>query len=238
MRRTADLQGKSPILAIESVCLASREAPGSEVMLDLVLYQQDLVLVDAGDEAPERLIIDAACGLTPPQKGQVSFLGHAWEDLPPNYANAMRGRIGHGFGAGAWVPYLSLADNILLGQHFHTRRPEAELLSEASRLAYRFGLPGLPSGPIGTLSATDRQRATLVRAFLGMPPFIILGSQSEDSPPDLRIPLIDLVFEVRQRRAAVLWFTSANDLLFDATLLPTARFRLQDRELIPVEDVA
>ena len=64
----------------------------------------------------------------------------------PDQANALRGRIGQVLRRGAWIPHLSLLDNLLLPQLYHTRRPYAEIRAEAARWAAWFGLAGLPTG--------------------------------------------------------------------------------------------
>jgi phospholipid/cholesterol/gamma-HCH transport system ATP-binding protein len=130
-----------PVLEFDDVWLPLREPEGSGVAIDLTLRAGDLVLVQPGDEQHEAALVDAACGLAPPGMGAVRFLGYTWPDLPPDQANALRGRIGHVFRRGAWISYLTLLDNVLLPQLYHTRRGYAELRAEAARLAAWFGLP-------------------------------------------------------------------------------------------------
>ena len=176
------------------------------VAVDLTLHAGDLVLVQPGDDQHERVLADVACGLVPPERGAVRFLGRPWPELPADQANALRGRIGHLLRRGAWLPYLTLLDNILLPQLHHTRRPYAEIRAEAARLASWFGLPGLPTGRPGDVPPAMLQRAACVRAFLGAPSLIIVESLADDLADGLLAPLINAMRVARDRDAAVLWF--------------------------------
>jgi phospholipid/cholesterol/gamma-HCH transport system ATP-binding protein len=215
-----------PVLEFDDVWLPLREPEGRGVAIDLTLRAGDLVLVQPGDEQHEAALVDAACGLAPPGKGAVRFLGRAWPDLSPDQANALRGRIGHVFRRGAWISYLTLVDNVLLPQLYHTHRGYAELRAEAARLAAWFGLPGLPSGRPGEIAPADLQRAAYVRAFLGSPALIILAGAAGNLSGGLLSPLINAMRAARDRDAAILWFAQSPDIFHDSTIPVTRRLRL------------
>jgi phospholipid/cholesterol/gamma-HCH transport system ATP-binding protein len=168
----------------------------------------------------------------------VRFLGRAWSELPADQANALRGRFGQVVRRGAWIPYLSLVDNVLLPQLHHTRRPYDELRAEAVRLATRLGLPGLPTGRPGDLPSTILQRAACVRAFLGTPALIVIGSLAEDLGDDLLAPLVNAMRVARDRDAAVLWFVEDDGLFEDRSLPATRRLRLRGGGFVPLEVAA
>src|SRR5690606_25904255 len=161
-------------LQLDRVRLPVTEQHGVGVAVDLTLRAGDLVLVHPGDEEHEQLLVEIGCGLMPPQQGTVRFLGRSWPELPPDQANALRGRVGHVLQRGAWVPYLSMLDNVLLPQLYHGRRPYAEIRAEAGRWAAWFGLAGLPTGRPGDVPSTILLRAACVRAFLGAPSLIVV----------------------------------------------------------------
>jgi phospholipid/cholesterol/gamma-HCH transport system ATP-binding protein len=198
------------------------------VSIDLTLGAGDLILIDPGDEEHERTVADAACGLAAPLHGTVSMLGRDWLRQQPDHANALRGRIGHSFRRGSWVPYLSLIDNILLPQLHHTTRPYSEIRDEANRLSAGFGLPGLPTVLPGQATASDLARADLIRAFTGSPTLVIL----EGPPADGIGPLVSAIRTARDRDGAVLWFTLDPALWYEPAIPATRRYRLRGDALM------
>ncbi len=222
---------RTAVLACEAAAIAAPGTDRAAIVLDLQIAAGELVVVDAADPEQERLLADAVCGLVAPRAGRIAFLGRDWQEQTLEYANALRGRIGHVFRSGGWVPYLSLNDNVLLQQLHHTRRRYADLREQAARLAARFGLPGLPLERPAELPALDLQRAACVRAFLGTPSLVIVESGAVTSE-DLLVPLVDTMREARDRDAAILWLVDQPRLLRDSALPATRRLRLRGRELV------
>jgi phospholipid/cholesterol/gamma-HCH transport system ATP-binding protein len=230
--------GSKSVLQLDAVRLPWPDHHRAGVEVDVTLHASELVLIQPGDDQHERVLTDLACGLLPPTRGTVRFLGRAWSELPADQANAHRGRIGHLVRRGAWIPHLTLLDNILLPQLHHTRRPYAEIRAEAARLASWFGLPGLPTGLPAELPPTILQRAACVRAFLGAPALIIIESLTDDPGDGLLAPLINAMRVARDRDAAVLWFAQGARLYDDPSLPATRRLRLQGDAIVPPERAA
>jgi phospholipid/cholesterol/gamma-HCH transport system ATP-binding protein len=230
--------GSTPVLEFRDVWLPSRDHQEIGSPVDLTLGAGDLVLVQPGDAQQEQMLADVACGLLPPERGAVRFLGHAWSTLPADQANALRGRIGHFMHRGAWIPYLSLLDNILLAQLHHTRRPYPEIRAEAARWATWFGLPGLPTGRPDEFAPAILQRAAFVRTFLGAPSLIIIESFAEGLGGGLLAALVNAMRVARDRDAAVLWFAQDPELFADRTLPVTRRLRLLGNAIVPLEGAA
>lgn len=227
----------TPVLQLDDVLLPLPDQHGAGVAIDLTLRTGDLVLVEPGDEQHEQLLADIACGLVPPERGTVRFLGRAWPEVPPDQANALRGRIGQVLRRGAWVPYLSLLDNLLLPQLYHTRRPYGEIRAEAARWAAWFGLTGLPTGRPADVPSAILERAACVRAFLGAPSLIIVESLPGGLADGLLTPLVNAMRMARDRNAAVLWFARDTAIYEDRSLPATGRLRLLGDALVPLEVV-
>jgi ABC-type transporter Mla maintaining outer membrane lipid asymmetry ATPase subunit MlaF len=111
------------------------ETHAGELVVDLAISAGELAIIAASDIHHADQIVDVICGLQMPRSGSVRFQGRDWRNVPNDHANARRGRIGSALGEGAWLPYLSMPDNILLPRLFHTQVPRDELLSEAVQLA-------------------------------------------------------------------------------------------------------
>ena len=223
------------ILSFQDVLLAPDAAGRTEsVDMSLKLLGGELSLIRIERRRQGTALGDACDGLTLPQKGQVLFLGKEWSQLPPDTANALRGRIGRIFARGSWLGHLPLLENILLPQLHHTRRSVAELRDEAVMLAQRFGLPGVPTGLLKESLPLDRQRAACVRAFMGQPVLIVIEEQSAGCFKEMMPNLINAVRETRNRGAAVVWLTSDKFIWRDPSIPATRRYRLAGGQLMEV----
>jgi phospholipid/cholesterol/gamma-HCH transport system ATP-binding protein len=183
----------------------------------------DLVLIRLARLEQTAAFADACAGIIQPTSGAVNFLGRNWPELPPDQANALRGRIGRVFKTGNWVNHLSLMENILLPQRHHTRRSTRQLCDEAGYLAQQFGL-----------TAADLQRAACVRAFMGRPSLILLEEPTTGIFLEIISALMNAVREARERGAAVLWLTRKHLIWSDQTLPATQRYQLVAGKLMEV----
>jgi len=229
------IQDRRVILSFKDVSLMVDPAGRSEsVEVALNLLGGELSLIRIERQQQGTAFGDACAGLTLPHKGQVHFLGKEWSQLPPDTANALRGRIGRVFARGSWVGHLSLLENILLPMLHHTRRRVSEVLEEAVMLAENFGLPGVPLGNSDDSQPVDLQRAACVRAFLGQPALIVLEEQGAGCFKEMLPNLIDAIRQARNRGAAVMWLTSDKFIWRDQSIPATRCYRLAGRKLMEV----
>jgi phospholipid/cholesterol/gamma-HCH transport system ATP-binding protein len=205
-------------------------AESNEVSLSIC--SGELVLVRLARLEQTGRFADACSGIFPPTRGRIFFLGRNWPELPPDMANALRGRIGRVFRIGNWINHLSLMENILLSQLHHTRRPVRRLRDEAGKLAEQFGLPGLPLGLPGDFTEADLRRAACVRAFLGRPLLILLEEPTSGIYLEIISALMTAIREARERGAAVIWLTQKDLIWNDQTLPVTQRYRLASGKLM------
>jgi phospholipid/cholesterol/gamma-HCH transport system ATP-binding protein len=180
----------------------------------------DLVLIRLARLEQTAAFADACAGIIQPTSGAVNFLGRNWSELPPDQAN--------------WVNHLSLMENILLPQRHHTRRSTRQLCDEAGYLAQQFGLPGVPLGLPGDLTAADLQRAACVRAFMGRHSLILLEEPTTGIFLEIISALMNAVREARERGAAVIWLTRKHLIWNDQTLPATQRYQLVAGKLMEV----
>ncbi|MCU0766830.1 MAG: organic solvent ABC transporter ATP-binding protein [Gammaproteobacteria bacterium] len=199
--------------------------------LDLALEPGELVLLDPGSPAHAATVADACCGLVPPARGAVRFLGHDWSALAPDAANALRGRIGQTFAHGGWIEHLPVIDNVLLQQRHHHRGDDARLRAEAMRLAGHFGLPGVPLGYPREHSPSDLRRSACVRAFLGQPAVVLLDEPLAGEPGLLE-PLVNAALATLARGAVVIWMTASRRIWRDASLPADRRLHLAGGTLV------
>ena len=218
----------------DAVVVTDPERGAASEAINLSIYGGDLVLMRFARPELTARFADVCCGMNRPIRGLSYFLGIDWQMLPPDQRNAMRGRIGRVFTEGNWIGHLSLAENILLPQLHHTRRPIDEIRKEAAALAELFGLPGLPSGLPGDFISADLRRAACVRAFLGQPWLILLEEPTAGMGSNFLFALIYAIRSVRDRGAAVIWMTGQDKVWNDSSIPAAFRYRAAARKMMEV----
>ncbi len=232
------MDGHTPVLAFEEARLAIEPGGGLTVPVTLAVPQGALVTADLRGPRRRLAFAQAASGLNRPAGGTVLFQGRDWQEVPPEHAAAMRGRIGRHFARGAWLPELSIEENILLAPLYHTSRARDALREDAARLAASFGLPGLPTGAADQVPQADLHRAGLVRAFLNAPALVVLEEPTAVDGPDLFPALMEAIRAVRDRGGAVLWLTENIAVALDRTMPAAARWRLVHGAMLPLGRIA
>jgi phospholipid/cholesterol/gamma-HCH transport system ATP-binding protein len=229
------LQKQRVILRFDDTVFASTtHGPAKSNEVGLSVCSGELFLIRLARFEQTATFADACAGILEPISGRVYFLGRNWPQLPPDQANALRGRIGRVFRTANWINHLSLMENILLSQLHHTRRSVRRLRDEAGKLAQQFGLPGLPLGLPGDFTPADLRRAACVRAFLGQPLLILLEEPTSGIYAEIISALMTAVREARERGAAVIWLTQKNLIWRDPTLPVSQRYRLVAGKLMEV----
>jgi phospholipid/cholesterol/gamma-HCH transport system ATP-binding protein len=229
------LQKQRVILRFDDTVFASTtHGPAASGEVSLNVCSGELFLIRLARLEQTATFADACAGIVEPISGSVYFLGRNWPQLPPDQANALRGRIGRVFRTANWINHLPLMENILLPQLHHTRRSVSRLHDEAGKLAQQFGLPGLPLGLPGDLTTADLRRAACVRAFLGRPLLILLEEPTSGIYAEIISALMAAVREARERGAAVIWLTQKNLIWRDPTLPVSQRYRLIAGKLMEV----
>jgi phospholipid/cholesterol/gamma-HCH transport system ATP-binding protein len=226
---TATREGAAPVLSVDSVRLALTD--GERVAADLRLQPGALALAFSDDPPASAPLIDALCGLAQPEAGTIRVLGHAWPTLAGDRANALRGRIGTIATDPVFPRHLGVGESTVMGPLFHSRRPEAEILATAARLARTFGLPGLPLGGPDDLGRDELIRAACVRALLGAPDLLIVDETPGALPPALDGALVNALRGVCARGGAVLWLTGEPARNAEPRFPATKRLELRDGRL-------
>lgn len=208
----------------------SEQAELRAITLALAPGQLALIRLEAGHEHIP--LADLAEGLIAPDAGEVRFQDASWAALGPDDIFQRRAVIGRVFDGPAWISNLTVLENVTLSQRHHTRRPVAEIITEAEALAHMFGLASLPISRPAGLARRDLRRAEWVRAFLGQPQMLLLER------PDLGVAaehislLTPAVQKARERGAAVLWTTDEDRVWNNPDLSVTLRWRMQGPELV------
>jgi phospholipid/cholesterol/gamma-HCH transport system ATP-binding protein len=126
---------------------------------------------------------------------------------------------------------MPVAQVALAPQLYHTTQTEAQAIAEATVLARRFGLPGLPTAPSEQVPLADLVRAACVRAFLGAPEFVLIADPALESMADLGTPIAQAIGAVHDRGGAVLWLRKSRNAPAARYVTADQVWRLGDRGL-------
>jgi phospholipid/cholesterol/gamma-HCH transport system ATP-binding protein len=206
--------------------------------MELSLKPGELALIDARDADLAGTFGDLCCGLHEPVEGTVTFLRRDWVKQRRQVADALRGLIGRVSSSPGWLRFLDIETNILLPQLHHTLIDVDTRRNEATRLAIHFGLPGLPCGPVASLSRYDLVMASFVRAFLGEPKLVILESPVRGEFLNQVPALLGKIGEIRDRGGAAIWLTRSRSVWENALFPATQRLRMDYQGLTPIRESA
>lgn len=126
-------------------------------------------------------LLNLLAGVMPPKQGSIRIHGERLQDLSRRAIDRLRGEeMGFIFQQFNLIPYLSVADNILLPTHLYAKRQQAAIAEfgsldlALSHLLDRLGLsPSLLAQPAHRLSIGQQQRVAAARAFIGRPSIVI-----------------------------------------------------------------
>jgi phospholipid/cholesterol/gamma-HCH transport system ATP-binding protein len=224
------MEPRTSVLSLRGVALTNRRrAPADTVDFDLAHREVAVVELDEDSDAGD--FTDLCLGLVEPPSGEVYCLGRSWSAESYHDRLAHRSRIGTVVDSQIWPAHMPVAQVALAPRLYHSNQTEAEAIAEATILARRFGLPGLPTAPSEQVPLADLVRAACVRAFLGAPELVLIADPALDSMADLGTPIAQAIGAVHDRGGAVLWLLSARNAPAARYVTADQVWRLDDRGL-------
>lgn len=224
------METRASVLSLRGVALAARQRARADTV-DFDLAHREVAVVELDEDSDAGGFIDLCLGLTEPPSGEVYCLGRAWNAESYHDRLAHRSRIGTLVDSQVWPAHMPVAQIALAPLLYHTTQTEAKAVAEATILARRFGLPGLPTEPSEHVPLADLVRAACVRAFLGAPEFVLIADLALESMVDLGTPIAQAIGAVHDRGGAVLWLLHARNAPAARYVTPDHVWRLDDRGL-------
>ena len=172
-----------PVIEVDGVCTAfgaQRVHDG----LSFTVARGTLVALIGGSGTGKSVLLRELIGLHRPTAGRVSVLGTDMWASPPAELNAVRRRFGMMFQDGALFSSLTVAQNVAVPLHEHTRLPDATIEGLVALRLLQAGLPeGAGSKFPSELSGGMRKRAAIARAIALEPEILFLDEPTSGLDP-------------------------------------------------------
>ncbi len=204
--------------------------------IDMKVSASDLVFILLERNNTGLPLCDLAQGLLSPTEGIIKFMGERWEDMSPSSQSDRRGRIGRVFHGRGWISNLSVYDNIILGQMFHSSSKASDVVAQANEFAQELELDSIPMVRPDTLRSDSLKKYQWVRALLGTPSLLLL-QYPESGVKDSDVQrLAKLVERMRAKGMAVIWTTLDTKLFENKNINASLRYKMNDNEMIPIAE--
>lgn len=173
----------------------------------LQLAQKENIFLFGPSGSGKSTLLNIICGILPPSSGQVAIQGQNLYQL----GNAKRDRfrsehIGLIFQQLNLIPYLSMAENVLLPAFF-ANKANAQVESRATSLLSSLGFERQDfTQPASQLSVGQQQRVAIARALL-LKPFLVVADEPTSSlDADNRDSFMQLLLnEAKENNSSVIF---------------------------------
>ncbi len=197
--------------------------------LSLELSAGESLFISGPSGCGKSTLLNLLAGVIPVQVGKIWIHGHLLSELHPAAKDQLRGEeMGFIFQQFNLIPYLSVADNILLPTYLYPRRMQAAIAQHGSvtlALQYLVNRLGLTQPVVQQaahrLSIGQQQRVAAARAFIGKPSIVIADEPTSALDWNNQTQLMDLFLGLADEQNTALIMVSHDERLssrFDQTL--------------------
>lgn len=228
---TLVLSAEDTVIDIRRLAFRWREQAPAVLALDaLCIGKGERVFVEGPSGSGKSTLLSLLAGVAVPQQGELRVLGRRMEQLGSVQRDHFRAdHIGYIFQLFNLIPYLSIADNVMLPCRFSKIRCNRALQhsptleAEAGRLLAHLDMAGeeLLHRPVTALSVGQQQRVAAARALMGAPALLIADEPTSSLDAGRREAFVRLLFRECARAGSTLIFVSHDaslEYLFDRTI--------------------
>ena len=206
------------------------DAPAVLLLDALQIKGGERLFIKGPSGSGKSTLLSLLSGVTTTVAGTVRVMNQALETLSSVQRDHFRAdHIGYIFQMFNLIPYLSVADNVVLPCRFSARRCTnalsrgKDLKAEARRLLQHLDMdyPDIHQRAVTTLSVGQQQRVAAARALMGSPELLIADEPTSALDADRRESFIRLLFDECREVGATLIFVSHDaslEHLFDRTI--------------------
>lgn len=154
-------------------------------------------------------LLNLLAGVIKPQQGQLTVAGYEFDKLSAHKVDDIRATyLGVVFQQLNLIPYLTVSDNILLGQYFSKNKP-SEVQARLLELCEHLGLEqNILDKKANHLSVGQQQRVAIARALIGKPQILIVDEPTSALDTDSRDGFMKLLMKVVAQEQTTLIFVS------------------------------
>jgi ABC-type sugar transport system ATPase subunit len=234
MTEMATTSTQAPLLVIEAV---SKRFPGVQALRDvsLVVNEAEVHALVGQNGAGKSTLVRCVSGVYAPDAGRIVLGGVEIKAYSPVRAYALGIAAVHQ--RPQLVPWLSVAENVLLG-HMPTRgrllvsRRDANAVTRS--LLERFRLDIDPETPVARLAPAERQQVAIAKALFRRAKLLILDEPTAALDAEQAARLFALVRDLTAEGIGVLYVSHHLDEVFDLANRVTV---LRDGELVATRPV-
>lgn len=186
--------------------------PAALVLDSLLLQTGQHLFVRGASGSGKTTLLNLLCGVLPVQQGEIWLAGAKLQPASSAQRDRLRARqIGVVFQQLNLIPYLSVLDNVLLGQAFSgqaaSQHRAAQLLEELQLEA------PLWSKKASELSVGQQQRVAIARALLNKPTLLIADEPTSALDADNRDTFMRLLLKEADQSGTTVVFVSHDKAL-------------------------
>ncbi len=208
----------SSVIAVKNLVFAYPSVPEKTILEidDLQIEPGEHVFLYGPSGSGKSTLLHLFTGLASATNGQVSVLDHDWQALTGRKRDRFRAQhIGFVFQQLNLIPYLTVLDNILLGNYFSPTASETKVAEQkATFLLSELKLPeSVLHQQASQLSVGQQQRVAIARALINDPEVLIADEPTSSLDQSSRDAFVELLFTLAKNHNSTLVFVSHDQTL-------------------------
>ena len=224
-----------PLLAASGLCKAYSSGSGPiDVLrdLNLVVDAEEAVAVVGDSGVGKSTLLHLIGGLTPPDRGRVTFRGdNVYGGPAARLADYRNRNVGFVFQFHHLLPEFTALENVEMPLRIRRQRTGIEKV--AREILVRLGLENRLHHLASHLSGGEQQRVAIARAVVGAPSLVLADEPTGNLDPGTGRRIFELFRELQRERSFALVLVSHNERLARGC---DRLLRLEEGILTPLAD--